>query len=108
MTETDLESDHAAGDGRFQLPYTRLSPSIPLNRPSIPLNRLSFTLNRRPNPPGQVPKDPIRRARMPRLTDPPEDAMISRFQKDVYPQDCTDRCKHLVGYARAGADTSAK
>src|SRR5258707_8602253 len=26
MTETDLESDHAGGDGRFQLPYTRLSP----------------------------------------------------------------------------------
>src|SRR5258705_8274192 len=26
MTETDLESDHAVGDGRFQLPYTRLSP----------------------------------------------------------------------------------
>jgi hypothetical protein len=28
MTATDLESDHAGGDGRFQLPYTRL---IPLN-----------------------------------------------------------------------------
>ena len=52
MAETDLESNHAGGDGRFQLPYTRLSPSIPLNR-------LSFPLNRRPNPPGQVPKDPI-------------------------------------------------
>jgi hypothetical protein len=26
MAETDLESDHAGGDGRFQLPYTRLSP----------------------------------------------------------------------------------
>jgi hypothetical protein len=26
MTETDLESDHVGGDGRFQLPYTRLSP----------------------------------------------------------------------------------
>ena len=72
MTETDLESDHAGGDGRFQLPYTRLSPSIPLNRLSFPLNRLSFPLNqlsfplnrlsfrlnRRPNPPGQVPKGP--------------------------------------------------
>ena len=104
MTETDLESDHAGGELR----YTRLSPSIPLSRLSFPLNRLSFTLKRRPNPPGQVPKDPIRRAQMPRLTDPPEDAMISRFQKDVYPQDCTDRCKHLVGYARAGADTSDK
>ena len=54
MAETDLESDHAGGDGRFQLPYTRLSPSIPLNR-------LSFTLNRRPNRLGQVPKDQIRR-----------------------------------------------
>jgi hypothetical protein len=26
MTETDLESDHADGDGRFQLPNTRVSP----------------------------------------------------------------------------------
>ena len=28
MTETDLESDHAGGDGRFQLPYTRLGPQF--------------------------------------------------------------------------------
>jgi hypothetical protein len=45
-TETNLESDHASGDGRFQLPHMRLSPSNPLKQLSFPLNRLSFPLNR--------------------------------------------------------------
>jgi hypothetical protein len=44
-TETNLESDHASGDGRFQLPHMRLSPSNPLKQLSFPLNRLSFPLN---------------------------------------------------------------
>ncbi len=62
MTETDLKSDHAGGDGRFQLPYTRLSPlnstqpAVISTQPAvISTQPASFLLSLRPNPPGQVP-----------------------------------------------------
>jgi hypothetical protein len=58
MTETDLKSDHAGGDGRFQLPYTRLSPlnstqpAVISTQPAvISTQPASFLLSLRPNPP---------------------------------------------------------